>query len=169
MTNKAYPKSINAKLTCLKEEKRKTLDLMQAASFAERLQKDFPELIQGISIDTYFDYNVSVRVFPKKLSDLATLLRAMRQAGYQMQKDGIKDYPDSAMRIYKLTNRMEVTAHFTTSLDEKKDDSEDNVDQDKEKHCRYVKVGEKRETVVKPIYELQCEKQSTIIMKGERK
>jgi len=158
MTNKLYPQSINTKLNALEREKKATLELMQVAMFAEKLQKDFPDLVQGVSIETYFGRRVSIRVFPKVLSDLAKILRHVRKFGYQMQKDGISDYPDSAMRIYRLTNHMEITAHFNTSssVDEKKENDKDQNENSEGKHCRYVKVGEKQEVVIKPIYELQC-------------
>lgn len=150
MTSQAYPKSINRQLESIEQDKKKTLQLVQVASFAEKFQQDFPELIQGVAVDILFAHQVVIRVFPKVLSDLAWILRYVRKAGYHMQKDGIYDHPECSTRSYKLTNDMNIIAHFSTT---KTDESE----QSEGKHCRYVKVGEKRETVVKPIYELQCE------------
>ncbi len=152
MTSTAYPKSINRQLESIERDKEKTLQLVQVASFAEKLQQDFPELVQGVAVDILFAHSVTVRVFPKVMSDLAWVLRYVRKAGYRMQKDGIHDHPGSSMRSYHLTNNMNIIAHFDTTETNEQNENEQN----KGKHCRYVKVGEKREVVVKPVYELQC-------------
>ena len=146
MTIKSYPKVIQKKINDLIEDKRKVMSLITVAGYAEQLSEEMPELVQGISVNLWFDEHISLAVYPKTIAELAKFLRRLAKRGHRIKE--ISDTPSCGQRTYKLDNAMRVTAHFGTS------DGESGS-----KQCRFVKVGEKKEvkTTVTPIYELQCD------------
>lgn len=108
----------------------------------------------------YADDAIAIDLKPKSTDQLAQVLRRIRRAGFKIVST--RERPEDQQIEYKLTYvdpvlaegyadwwpPVKITATF---------DSEDG-------ECRYVKVGEQRETipateaktVVKPIFELQC-------------
>jgi hypothetical protein len=152
----SYPKVIQNKLDDLDAEKKRVLGLCEVAKFAETLEANDPDLVQGLSAD-YWGDKLIVRVYPHSITQLAEFLRLLANKDYRIEK--ISDHPESQMRSYYLKNSMTVIAHFNI----KEDTSDTNEDVGGKptvsKKCRYVKVGEKRETreIVTPQYELQCD------------
>jgi hypothetical protein len=144
MASKAYPKVIQNKINDIGEERRKALKLIIVAGYAEQLAEEIPELVQGVSVNTWFDEHVSLAVYPKTITELAKFLRRLSKRGHRIKE--INDSPSCGTRTYTLDKSLRVTAHFGTS------DGEHNS-----KQCRYVKVGETKEvkTITTPIYELQ--------------
>jgi hypothetical protein len=145
-----YPQVIAKKLDSLELDKRNVLALSETARFAEDLTKKMPDLIQGVQV-TYFNEKIRLLVYPKTIREVAELLRRLAKHGFRIHNK--HENPAAGIKTWELKNCLEVQATFDLA------DGAASSEQSEGKRCRFVKVGETRETreIVTPLYELQCD------------